>query len=421
MLTLSKGRKMACRVKSQPEDFVVEEIASNGTVLERGLTYSAPMLCMEDANEGKFSIFVMQKSNWNTLQALKAVARKLYKGIRSMGFAGTKDRMSVSTQLCSLYGAAPSDLMQIHIKDVSINGAWRGAEKIKLGELLGNRFTITAREIKDCGEIEEIGHELNGVFPNYFGEQRFGIRENNVEIGLSLLKGDFKGAAMTLLTDTSNERNEAAVQARKRLCEELDFKMALQYFPQYLKYERLIIEHLSRYPENYANAIRRLPRSLSLMFIHSVEAFIFNKELEDRIAKGDTEPSEGDTVCRPNAYGFCDLSTAERYSGQSGNGREFIVANTIGHDTKEISEFESSMLDGMGITPESFKVKGMSELNSKGARRVLFAPYKDLSHTIEAEGDSAAFRFSLPAGSYATVLLNEFVEDSAPSEPGEPP
>jgi tRNA pseudouridine13 synthase len=409
MPTLSKGVKPEGRIKTQPEDFVVEEITNNGTVLEAGKNYSAAELGM-DGQEGNFSIFVMQKSGWNTLQALKELARKLRRGIKSTGFAGTKDRMSVSVQLCSIFGAAPDDLSNMHLKDVRINGAWKGREKIRMGDLLGNRFTVIARGVQSSEGISDTARDLGGIFPNYYGEQRFGIRRNNVDIGVSMLKGDFKGAAINYLTNTDSEKNEEAVQARKRLSEELNFRSALQYFPQYLKYERQVIEHLSRFPDGYANALRRLPRSLTLMFIHSVEASVFNKELEERIAEGSTKPKEGDLVCRPNWYGFQDLSTTQKFDGR-GEGI-FIAGNIIGYDTKAVNESENRMLEELGITLESFKVKGMSELNSKGSLRAIFAPYKAFSSSeVESDG-SMAFKFSLPPGSYATVLLREFLQNA---------
>ena len=296
MLTLSKGGKAKGQIKTKPEDFIVEEITKSGSILEMDRKYSPSELGFEPSAKGNISLFIMQKKGWNTLQALKELARKLRRGIKSTGFAGTKDRMSISVQLCSIFGAAPEDLANVHLKDVSINGAWKASEKMKLGDLLGNRFTITARDSQDTDNFDGIAGELNGAFPNYFGLQRFGIRDNNVDIGISMLKGDFKSAVEDFLTNTNNEMNEEAVQARKRLKEEMDYGKALQYFPQYLKYERQVIEHLTRFPDEYSNALRRLPRSLALMFVHSVEAHIFNMELEDRISNRETEPKNGDMI-----------------------------------------------------------------------------------------------------------------------------
>lgn len=410
MLRLSKGKRAKGVIKSVPEDFRVEEITQTGFTLELGKTYSPSMLGLEELQEGRFSVFVLQKKDWNTSQALKALARKFRRGIKSTSFAGTKDRISVSTQLCSIFGIKPEELSRIHIKDVTINGAWFANDKVEMGALMGNRFGITIREASDYDSIQGIASELGGLFPNYFGEQRFGSRKTNVDIGVDILKGDFKSAALKFLTQTQNETNEDAKAAREKLSEELDFKKALQYFPGYLKYELMMIEYLSRFPGNYANAIRRLPRSVSLMFIHSVEAHIFNTELEEKIRNGQTEPKPHEMVCYENEYGFPDLSSIEEF-GPDNKRRAFLAGNILGYDTKSVTEMEEELLGELDLTLESFKVKGLNELNSKGTYRVLLAPLKNLSCTKMENEESVEVGFSLPAGSYATVLINELLED----------
>ena len=174
----------------------------------------------------------MQKKGWNTLQALKELARKLRRGIKSTGFAGTKDRMSISVQLCSIFGATPEELRERPPERRSNKRRMESSEKMKLGDLLGNRFTITARNLDRFEDnFDDIASELDGIFPNYFGLQRFGIRDNNVDMGVSMMKGDFEGAVKNFLTNTNNETNEEAVQARKKLQEEMDFKARAAVFP----------------------------------------------------------------------------------------------------------------------------------------------------------------------------------------------
>ncbi len=354
----------------------------------------------------------MQKTNWNTSQALKTIAKRFRRGVKSTAFAGTKDRTAVSTQLCSIFGVKPEELQGIHIKDISINGAWIGSEKVKMGELLGNRFIVAVRDLSSLGEIDSIMAELNGVFPNYYGEQRFGYRKTNFDIGLSMLKGDFKAAALNFLTETQNETMDDARIARQRLADELDFRAALDYFPKYLKYERSMIEYLSKYPANYANAIRKLPRSISLMFIHAVEAQIFNWELDERIKSGSVMPSASDFVCYENTYGFPDISVIERF-GDSKNRSAFLIGNIIGQDTQNITDFEKDKLEELGITTDSFKVQGLNELHSTGTSRALFAPFKDFDWVHDKENNLMRISFSLPAGSYATVFLDELVAQNA--------
>ncbi|MGC8670046.1 MAG: tRNA pseudouridine(13) synthase TruD [Candidatus Micrarchaeia archaeon] len=411
MINITSSKKIAGTIKNSPEDFVVQEIALNGSVIEANKVYTSSMLGMDNP-DGKFAVFVLQKKDWNTIQALRAIAKKFRRGIKSVGFAGTKDRTSISTQLCSLYGVKSEELQKIHIKDIQINGAWNSSNAVKLGDLLGNKFEVLIRGVSenDYSIAKDIKEELDslGVFPNYFGDQRFGVRKNNFEIGLSMLKGDFESAAMRFLTDSSNELSTDAVEARKRLIEEMDFKKALNYFPRYLKYERFVIEYLSKYPGNYANAIRRLPRTLSLMFVHSVEDTIFNRELEHRLKEHRIAPEHGDMVCSISGK-FYDLKSTHIFENIEEN--VIPVANIVGYDSKP-NEFEKNMLEELGLSLEDFKLNGMPELNCKGSFRALFAPFKDLSLSHTSSDEVLKLAFSLPSGSYATVFIDEFLKQS---------
>lgn len=402
-----KGNRATGSIKQFPEDFRVEEITENGTVLEIDRQYSPAELGVE-AKDGDFAVFVLQKTNWNTASALKMVARATHRGMKSAGFAGTKDRISQSTQLCSMFGAEPEQLSGLKIKDLRINGAWKHDSKIELGMLAGNRFTIRIRDVKGADRLDQCIQALGGTFPNYFGEQRFGTRANNFDVGLAMLKGDFEGAAMNFLTDTANETNTDATEARKRLAGDRDFTEALDYFPAYLKYERTVLDYLSKYERNFANALRRLPRSINLMFVHSVEDMIFNRQLEKMMAEGHTAPSKGDLVCATDTNRFYDLSNLWKF--EQGGKEGFAVGNILGYETDTLTEFEKEELERLGLTLDSFRAKGISELGCRGARRVLFAPYKDLS-VQNGEGE-LTLRFSLPSGSYATVLVDQLIDRS---------
>ncbi|MGC8572176.1 MAG: tRNA pseudouridine(13) synthase TruD [Candidatus Micrarchaeia archaeon] len=418
-------------IKNKAENFIVEEITQNGNLLEIDRKYKNDELNYESSKNGKFAIFILQKKNWNTIQALKVIARKFKRGIKSMGFAGTKDRTSISTQLCSFYGIKEEQLPSlesIKIRDISINGAWLGDKKIELGDLQGNRFTITIEPSENIdsnnenrdfstikNKIESINKELNGVFPNYFGSQRFGSRSNNVKIGIDILKGDFEDAAITFLTDTTNEHNEEAIDARKKLKAEMDFKQALQYFPKYLKYERLVLEHLSNISNDYAGALRRLPRNILLMFTHSVSSYIFNTELDYRIEHKMFEPLEDDLICYENELGFPDMNHIIKYKEieeQSNKDKDkdkfFIVGNIVGYEM-ELNSVEKRIMDELKIDKEDFKVKSMPELKNKGSSRLLFAPYLNFNYNVE--NNKTTMRFSLLSGSYATVLLDEFMKN----------
>jgi tRNA pseudouridine13 synthase len=406
MLRLSKGKRAKGKTKSAPEDFIVEEITKTGHILEKDRRYLPEELGVDATGIGKgqrFSVFILQKRDWNTASALREVAKKCGRGIKSASFAGSKDRTSISTQLCSMFGATPETLMNVHVKDIKINGAWPSESAVALGDLAGNRFTITITDPLETEFIPKIEKELGGIFPNYYGLQRFGSRSNNPSIGLSIIKGDFESAVRSFLMDYTGETNEEAVAARMRLSEEQDFSKAQSYFPRYLKYERLLLESLAKNPTDYANAIRRLPRAITLMFVHSVESDIFNNVLEARVRDHRTKPEKGDMVCATDGMGFPNLSKTSICDGSSVSGT-FALGNLIGYNSKDLSNEEKGILENLGITKEDFKVKHMPELNCKGAVRPLFSTYTGFALS------GSTLSFSLPAGSYATVLLDEFLE-----------
>ncbi len=400
MLFLSRNSGTGGQTKADPEDFVVEEITGKGVTLERDRRYSASDLGENEVPEGRFTTFVLQKRQWNTVQAVTSIAKALDHGKKSAGYAGTKDRNAVTVQLASVFGATPDQVMALRIKDLAINGAWR-SNGVEMGSNIGNAFRIA---ISDAGKPENAGEtidELNGKMPNYFDRQRFGSRLNNAKIGLEIMRGNFENATMLFLTDTTGERNQDAVEARKRLAREREFGDALAYFPRYLKNERYVLQHLGGNGRDYAGALRKLPRGISLMFIHAVQSLLFNLEVENRIEE---RYFESGIWCRSNFYGFPESGVPIPEKS------DFPLAPLIGYETKEehMSDNGRESLEGLELTKDSFKIKGMPELSMRGAFRPIIAPVKSLSAGVD--GDRLLLSFSIPSGSYATVMANEITK-----------
>ena len=404
MLLITETGGTGGTLRSSSEDFVVKEITENGTTLESGTAYSGEQLGRAgDGGRGKHIEFVMEKRNWNTVDALIAVAKRLGHGRKSIGYAGTKDRNAVTVQLASVFSPDDADLRSLGIKDIRINGQWRG-DGVGMGDVLGNAFEITVRDAKRVDNAGAIAEELGGRMPNYFGEQRFGYRGNNWKIGAAMLRGDFEGAVDEYLTYTGNEVNAEASAARTRYAEERDPKQALSYFPKFLKGERTVLAHLAMHGGNYANALRLLPRGTLLMFVHAVQSSVFNSELEARVRAGDFSSA---AYAGEDFYGFPDM---ERISGSG----KFALGVLPGYASRgeELGAYAREAMERMQIGGEQFAMRQMPELSMKGAYRPLLAPVKDLACDV-IDGGSYRLGFSLPSGSYATALLNEFMKQGA--------
>lgn len=406
MRFLSKSRGIGGEIKSTPEEFIVKEITKRGVILEPGHVYSPEELKEEVSGEGKFAVFVLQKRDWGTIQALQMVAKRGGRGVRSLGYAGMKDKTSTSTQLASIFGVAPEFLSKLEMKDIRINGAWKSANAVEMGDLLGNAFEITINGVSEGELVQEIAKELDGRIANYFDSQRFGMRGNNFRVGMHIINNELEEAAMEFLTAYQNENNETAREARKQLSEDRDFAKAMESFPRYLRNERAMLYRLSKDPHDFAKALRSIPRGIALMFIHAVEAVVFNASLETMVENNSF--NEAKLRCGSNFYGFPDISALVA----EGQENSFPASALIGYETKEehISENERGILESLGLKKESFKISSMPELSMRGSYRPVLAPFKDMVYGLG--NNSVKLRFSLPAGAYATILINEITKNS---------
>jgi len=392
---ISKRDGIGGRIKTVPDEFAVEEILTDRTVLE------ADKPIERDDSCGDFTWFAVQKKHWTTEGAIRRIAKALHVGPRRFSYAGTKDKDSVSTQLISVFQVDKERILALCLKDIKILGAWRCDHKLKLGELLGNRFRIIVREATEDAEesVREIYEELGGAFPNYFGEQRFGtIRCNTHKIGEHIVRGRYNLAAKVFLSDFEGEDNVEAANARRTLRETGNYGRALKEFPRHLRLERSMLAHLERHPKDYVNALRKLPRGIQLLFIHAFQSFLFNILLSERIREGRVVAEFGEYYCGEK-LGFPDLRE------RKGQETRWIVGRIIGYDM-QANERESTLLERLDLKLSDFKIKGIPELSSKGTHRLLLSPLKEFSFKEDT------FRFMLPAGSYATVALREFLDEN---------
>ena len=164
-------------IKRYNEDFVVEEL---------------PLY--EACGQGDHTYFLIEKSGRTTHNAIELVAKALGKRRNDIGFAGLKDAHGLTRQMFSVEHVDPQRVESLEIGGVRILSVSRHTNKLRLGHLAGNRFTIALRDIPDSGlaPAKTILDRLVACgVPNYFGPQRFGVRGDNAEVGRAvLLAGD---------------------------------------------------------------------------------------------------------------------------------------------------------------------------------------------------------------------------------------
>lgn len=400
------------KLRKTPEDFQVDEVSVLPTAHE----------------DGRFVVARVWHRNWEMNRLVRRLGTNLRISRARIGFAGTKDGRSVATQLMS-FNAPLEDVMALAIPDVKILEAYRARRMVEIGDLIGNSFrirvsdidpTIDARSI--CLSVKERLDELGG-FPNFFGTQRFGsIRPITHLIGRDLIRGEFESAVMRYVAFPMEGEASEANEARRRLQETRDFEQALKEYPEKLTFERTMIAHLNKNPDDYLGALRTLPSNLLMMFVHAYQSYLFNVILSERIRRGISirEPIVGDLVLPLNKLNLPDHDNPipvtgdnlEKARRNAREGKAFVSGLLYGTKSifaeGEMGEIERAVIEREGVNKLDFEIVGLREASSKGTRRELLAPYKDFR--MEFGEGQVTFAFTLNKGCYATALMREFMK-----------
>jgi tRNA pseudouridine13 synthase len=274
-----------------------------------------------------------------------------------------------------------------------------------------------------CNSVSSQLEELGG-FPNYFGVQRFGaVRPITHVVGRHMIHGDLESAVHDFLCLTGDMEGEDAIEARKAYAESGKIAKALRDFPNKLSFEKVLLNHLLKAPEDFAGALDTLPGNLVTMFVHAYQSYIFNRILTLRMKSGLAlnEPEPGDMVLKIDKHGLPDhdewVEAKERNIPKLkeliGQQKAWVSAPLFGKKSEfakgQPGEIEAKILEDEGIEQKDFILPEFKKLNLKGTRREILAPVKDLAFAPEGE-DDIKFEFQLNKGCYATTLMREFMK-----------
>ncbi|XP_010259121.1 PREDICTED: multisubstrate pseudouridine synthase 7-like isoform X2 [Nelumbo nucifera] len=239
---------------------------------------------------GKFLRFHLYKENKDTQEVLGLLGKMLGIQQRSFGFAGTKDKRSVSTQRVTVFKQYAKRLAALNDRliGIKVGDFCHVKEELLLGQLLGNRFTITLRGVVADSEdtikaaVDALGKK---GFINYYGLQRFGSGSMpNHLIGATLLRGEWKMAVSMILDPREGER-EGIRKAREYYKDSGDIEGTLRQLPHHLVAERAILQCLKKCPGNYLQALKAIPRTLRMMYVHSYQSYLWNHAASIRVQR----------------------------------------------------------------------------------------------------------------------------------------
>jgi len=430
------------------EDFVVEEVLVDGSKAEilQFESHIVHRALGSSSDKNRYLLCVLVKWNWDTFLALEAVAKQLGISTKHIQIAGIKDAKAVTAQHITIEGVSAEEVQKVQAKDIEIRPIGYFRSKLSSYYLLGNQFHITIRAIiHSKSKIKERttkiieGLKAIGGTPNFFGHQRFGTtRPITHLVGKALVQGDFRKAAMLFLAKPSPHEHPESRQARKELQKTQDFKQALKDFPKQLHYERLMLKHLTKEPEDFVVAFRKLPTKLRRLFPQAYQAFLFNKFLSGRIEKGlPLDRAEvGDYVVNVERSGLpmvrmhamASVEAVTEINEAIHAGKMRLAIPLIGfkqHPSKGFQgEVEKQILEEEGIVMKNFKIEAIPEVSLRGELRTAITPLNNFLLKEISEGNinqskhKAEVSFMLHRGSYATIVLRELMKPRNPIKAG---
>ncbi len=330
----------SCRgvIRENPEDFQVDE-----------------ELGFEPTGEGPHGWCYLRYTGRNTLDMVRLIASACDVPIRDIGFSGLKDRNAITAQWFSIpRGKGREDPSQCLERlcgeqdGITLLRSSANARKLKRGVHRANGFRIIVRGLMgECGDLEHrlVSIRDSGV-PNYFGPQRFGRHDSNLDNAVMLF---------------TRQRAPKGRQARS---------MALSAARSWL-FNQVLSERLGAYSWDEAlDGDRMMLAGSRSHFLNDGR----DDTVVDRIRRGDIH-----------------------LSGPMWGVGEALVNG-------DAADFEQRIINAVPILPEGLIAAGL-----KQERRALRLLPDSMSWNLQ-QSDELEISFTLPAGSFATAVLRELVD-----------
>lgn len=337
--------------KQTQRDFVVEEI---------------PLY--EFSGEGEHLVLFVRKKGLSTLELVSILAKYLNIKNKDIGYAGLKDKHAMTKQYISLHKKYEEALESFSHESIKILSKTYHNNKIRIGHLKGNRFFIRLKKVNPTA-AQKISEAIKNIekfgMPNFFGYQRFGNDGDNHIIGEKIAKGEKKerNPKIKKLLISAYQSHLFNLWLSKRL----EINMLVQNF----KVNEL--EPLLNLPRDEIERLKKQTHPFKLLLGDLMEHYphgrLFEYDLTD----------EDDTRFNNRDISVTGLLCGKKTKTASG------FARTIEKDFDE-------------------------EILADGARRYAWVYPEDIEGRFKEVEAQYELNFTLPKGSYATVLIEEIAK-----------
>lgn len=420
-------------IKHKFKDFIVREITRERKILE--IREDRPEVVFLPT--GNYTTFNVTKIKRDTLEVLNIIAHELGIPSEQISYSGLKDHRAITVQQMSVKGNVIEKLKKIKKKNIFIRDIRSTKHCVKVGDNWGNHFSVIIRNIEDYQKlsrnIEAINQFLNKYgFPNYYGLQRFGIyRPNSHLIGKYILQKKYKEAIEEFLMRIYSIEEIKNIGGRKEISESIERLNSFDEIPRKFEFEKNIIDYLAKNGEDYFGCLVSISKGVLNLVISAYQSYLFNTALSKRIQLGYPrfKPVKGDLIgILEDEMGHL-TKIKYLYNGHLKKplkkalkiDRAAIISPIIGYDSELnpshlMSKIYLKILKDEAIIRDIFSLPEFSALDFPGTYRPISIKPRVLK-IVKIDDDDLflgkkkmRLDFDLRKGSYATLLLREFMK-----------
>ena len=401
------------KLRRLPEDFQVEEQAT-----------------VHD-DSGPFALYELRKQSIGTPEAVSAIVDRWQVVRKRINYGGLKDKHAVTTQYLTIHNGPRKNLQQTAF-DLTYIG--QTSQPFTPANIDGNRFTLVLRDM-DQAEIDQAQTALADLqhtgLPNYFDDQRFGSLGFSGEwIGKAWCLGDYEQALWLALADphlhdSSFEKQQKTI-LRDFWGQWPECKNALDR-----SHRRSVITYLSDKvqagkPPDVRGAFARISVDLRGLYLSAWQSVLWNRLLTKVIKhfQQQTVPQAWHTVPFALKSGAAVFLANPSQHSEAEAVLEQLKAMELSLPSARIERPEGivgDLLDAV-LTEEQIELRQIrvkyprDSFFSKGSRRAIICP-EDLSTSVDRDSMyrgrlCMTLSFSLPKGSYATILVKRLTEEA---------
>ena len=394
------------RIKQKPEDFSVKE------------SYR-----FDPVPSGRYRVYLMDKQKLSTFDAVRRIRDRF--GLRpdAISFCGLKDKQGRTEQLIAVE-SADVDLQE---PDLRLKYLGRTDQPLSARNTTSNRFSVTVRALseQDVAQLPLAAAEVNrlGVV-NYFDSQRFGsLKHGQGFIAKDLIRGDFEAALKNYLAKPSPLDRSDDAKLKEHFRRHWGQWTRNAPFPT-ARYDR-VLRSLREKPDDYVRAFLQIDADYRAMLLFTYQSYLWNEGVRRLMQLSMPReqlfpmPYQAGTLL---FHRDADLETLEWLRR--------ATFPLLSPDSK-ISEPKVKEAVDWVLGKEKLR---LSELRIEEAPRLLFFKHEErpvlvvphklvVGRTMQDELNRRYLKvnvaFTLPPGSYATLVVKRLFHFAYREESGE--